>query len=100
GRRWRASAAGRRRGAGRGGSIEPLAGPAAVLTLLLVAAVAIGSFVSASALWVRYYSDLPDARSVALNALPADSILYDPTATPTLADIHKEGYRHYEQHLS
>ena len=101
GRRWRASAAGRRRGYGstdQGGS--PLAvGPTALVSLLLVLAVAVGSFVSASALWVRYASDLPDARTISLATLPQDSIIYDATGTVTLADIHKQGYRHYEQHL-
>jgi len=100
GRRWRASAAGRRRGNGRHGSVEPLAGPAALLSLVLVAAVAAGSFISASAVWVRYANDLPDARSIALNSLPEDSIIYDRDLTTVLADIHKEGYRHYEQHLT
>ena len=100
GRRFRATAAGRRRGYGSGGPIaQPLAAPAALVSLLLVLAVAVGSFVSASALWVKYASDLPDAHTIALATLPQDSIIYDSAGQVTLADIHKEGYRHYEQHL-
>jgi membrane peptidoglycan carboxypeptidase len=101
GRRFRASAVGRRRGYSTGGRpAARTAGTAAVVSMLLVLAVAVGSFVSASALWVKYASDLPDAHSIALNSLPQDSIIYDQTGTVTLADIHREGYRHYEQHLT
>ena len=100
GRRYRASAAGRRRGYSSGRSTEPMAAPAALLSLLLVLGVAVGSFVSASALWVRYASDLPDAHTIALLTLPQDSILYDSTGKVTLADVHSQGYRHYEQHLA
>ncbi|MDQ6691541.1 MAG: penicillin-binding protein, partial [Candidatus Dormibacteraeota bacterium] len=102
GRRWRASAAGRRRGIGN--SSRPAESPFAVrlpalISLILVGAVAIGSFVSVSALWVKYAADLPDARSIALQTLPQDSIVYDSTGTQELADLHKQGYRHYEQRL-
>ena len=101
GRRFRASAAGRRRGYSTGPRpATRTAGTAAVVSLLLVTAVAAGSFVSASALWVKYASDLPDAHSIALASLPQDSIIYDSSGTVTLADIHREGYRHYEQRLA
>ena len=101
GRRFRASAVGRRRGYSTGGRpATQTAGTAAVVSTLLVIAVAVGSFVSASALWVKYASDLPDAHSIALASLPQDSILYDVSGTVTLADIHRQGYRHYEQHLT
>ena len=100
GRRFRASAAGRRRGYSSPGRPAQTAGTAALVSMLMVLAVAAGSFVSASALWVKYASDLPDAHSIALASLPQDSILYDSSGTVTLADIHREGYRHYEQHLS
>ncbi|GAC1657545.1 MAG: hypothetical protein NVS9B1_15520 [Candidatus Dormibacteraceae bacterium] len=102
GRRHRATAAGRRRGYGRpggNGSTSSLR-PAAAVSALLILGVAAASFVSASALWVRYSSDLPDARSIALATLPQDSIILDHDGSITLADIHKEGYRHYEQHLA
>jgi len=65
-----------------------------------VLAVAVGSFVGVSALWVKYASDLPDAHSIALAVLPQDSIIYDSTGSITLADIHRQGYRHYEQKLA
>jgi membrane peptidoglycan carboxypeptidase len=101
GRRFRASAAGRRRGYSTGPRPAPQsAGTAALVSMLLVLAVAAGSFVSASALWVKYASDLPDAHSIALAALPQDSIIFDSSGTVTLADIHHQGYRHYEQHLT
>ena len=100
GRRYRATAAGRRRGYSTGRIEEPTAAPAALVSTLLVLAVAIGSFVSASALWVKYASDLPDAHTIALLSLPQDSIIVDSSGQTTLADIHKEGYRHYEQHLT
>jgi membrane peptidoglycan carboxypeptidase len=100
GRRWRATAAGRRRGWSSGRAGEPLAVPAALLSMVLVLAVAVGSFVSASALWVKYASDLPDAHTISLLALPQDSIIYDNTGTTPLADIHHQGFRHYEQHLA
>ncbi len=101
GRRFRASAVGRRRGYSTGGRpATQTTGAAAVVSMLLVLAVAAGSFVSASALWVKYASDLPDAHSIALASLPEDSILYDSTGTVTLADIHRQGYRHYEQDLA
>jgi membrane peptidoglycan carboxypeptidase len=101
GRRFRASAVGRRRGYSTGGRpAAQTAGTAAVVSMLLVLAVAAGSFVSASALWVKYASDLPDAHSIALAVLPQDSIIYDQTGAVTLADIHRQGYRHYEQHLT
>jgi membrane peptidoglycan carboxypeptidase len=101
GRRYRATAARRKRGwTGGGRLIEPTAAPAALVSLLLVLAVAVGSFVSASALWVKYASDLPDAHTISLLSLPEDSIFYDATGQVTLADIHAEGYRHYEQHLA
>jgi len=100
GRRYRATAVGRRRGYGAGGRIaQPLAAPAALVSLLLVLAVAVGSYVSASALWVKYASDLPDAHTIALATLPQDSVIYDSAGQVTLADIHKQGYRHYEQRL-
>jgi membrane peptidoglycan carboxypeptidase len=101
GRRFRATAAGRRRGysSGRRPPAQS-AGTAAVVSLLLVLAVAAGSFVSASALWVKYASDLPDAHAIALASLPQDSIIYDSTGTVTLADLHNQGYRHYEEHLA
>src|ERR1700674_1863794 len=55
GRRFRASAAGRRRGYSTGGRpATQSSGTAAVVSMLLVMAVAVGSFVSASALWVEY----------------------------------------------
>nr|MDQ6919333.1 penicillin-binding protein [Candidatus Dormibacteraeota bacterium] len=101
GRRFRASAAGRRRGYSTGGKPNTQSsGTAAAVSMLLVLAVAVGSFVSASALWVRYASDLPDAHSVALASLPQDSIIYDSSGALVLADFHREGYRHYEQHLT
>ena len=101
GRRYRATAAGRRRGHSTGRRpAAQTAGAAALVSMLLVGAVAVGSFVSASALWVKYASDLPDAHAIALAALPQDSIVYDQTGAVTLADFHKEGYRHYEQHLT
>jgi membrane peptidoglycan carboxypeptidase len=101
GRRYRATAAGRRRGHSTGRRpATQTAGVAALVSMLLVMAVALGSFVSASALWVKYASDLPDAHAIALASLPQDSIVYDRTGTMTLADIHKQGYRHYEQHLT
>jgi membrane peptidoglycan carboxypeptidase len=100
GRRYRATAARRRRGYASGRSNEPMAAPAALLSMLLVLAVAVGSFVSASALWVKYASDLPDAHTISLLSLPQDSIILDATGQVTLADIHTEGYRHYEQRLA
>jgi membrane peptidoglycan carboxypeptidase len=100
GRRFRASAVGRRRGYSHGGRPAQTAGTAAVVSMLLVLAVAAGSFVSASAIWVKYASDLPDAHAIALASLPQDSIIYESTGTVTLADIHRQGYRHYEQHLT
>jgi membrane peptidoglycan carboxypeptidase len=101
GRRYRATAARRRRGwmSGGGRLAEPTAVPAAIISLVLVLAVAIGSFVSVSALWVKYASDLPDAHTISLLTLPQDSIIYDNTGATPLADIHKQGFRHYEQHL-
>ena len=99
GRRWRASAAGRRRGWSTGRATEPMAGAAALISLLLVLTVAVGSFVSASALWVKYASDLPDAHTISLLTLPQDSIIYDNSGGTALADIHQKGFRHYEQHL-
>ena len=99
GRRYRATAAHRRRGWGGGRLSEPTAAPAALVSLVLVLAVAVGSFVSASALWVKYASDLPDAHTISLLSLPQDSILYDDSGQVTLADIHQQGYRHYEQKL-
>jgi membrane peptidoglycan carboxypeptidase len=101
GRRFRASAAGRRRGYSTGGRpATQSAGTAALVATLLVLGVAAGSFVSASAAWLKYASDLPDAHSIALASLPQDSIIYDSSGTVTLADIHRQGYRHYEQHLT
>ena len=103
GRRFRASAAGRKRGYSTGRrsrTNEPFAAPAAVVSLLLVLAVAAGSYVSASALWVKYASDLPDAHTISLLSLPQDSIIYDSSGQVTLADIHANGYRHYEQHIA
>jgi membrane peptidoglycan carboxypeptidase len=101
GRRLRATAAGRRRGYSSGERpAARSAGTAALVATLLVLAVAVGSFVSASAAWLKYASDLPDAHSIALASLPQDSIIYDSSGGVTLADIHREGYRHYEQHLT
>jgi membrane peptidoglycan carboxypeptidase len=101
GRRFRASAVGRRRGYSTGGRpATQSAGTAAMVATLVVLTVAAGSFVSASAAWLKYASDLPDAHSIALASLPQDSIIYDSSGTVTLADIHREGYRHYEQHLA
>lgn len=101
GRRFRASAVGHRRGVSNGGRpVTESGGTAALISMLLVLAVGAGSFVSASALWVKYASDLPDAHSIALASLPQDSIIYDSSGTVTLADIHRQGYRHYEQHLA
>ena len=55
GRRYRATAAGRRRGHSTGRRpAAQTAGLAALVSMLLVMAVAVGSFVSASALWVKY----------------------------------------------
>jgi len=101
GRRFRASAVGRRRGYSTGGRpATRSSGTAAMVSMLLVLAVAVGSFVGVSALWVKYASDLPDAHSIALAVLPQDSIIYDSTGSITLADIHRQGYRHYEQKLA
>ena len=77
-----------------------MAAPAAIISLFLVLAVAVGSFVSASALWVKYASDLPDAHTISLLTLPQDSIIRDSSNGVVLADIHAQGYRHYEQHLT
>jgi membrane peptidoglycan carboxypeptidase len=101
GRRFRASAVGRRRGYSTGGRpATRSSGTAAMVSMLLVLAVAVGSFVGVSALWVKYASDLPDPHSIALAVLPQDSIIYDSTGSITLADIHRQGYRHYEQKLA
>src|SRR5260221_10033063 len=101
GRRLRATAAGRRRGYSSGERpAARSAGTAALVATLLVLAVAVGSFVSASAAWLKYASDLPDAHSIALASLPQDSIIYDSSGGVTLADIHREGSPHYDQHLT
>ena len=99
GRRWRATAAGRRAGSGRRGELRQNSVPASFFSLLLILAVAAGSFLGASAFFVKYASQLPDARSIALATLPQDSIIVDSLNSIQLADIHKEGFRHYEQKL-
>ena len=99
GRRWRATAAGRRAGSGRRGQVSKTNVPASLFSLLLVVAVAAGSFLGASAFFVKYGSQLPDARTIALATLPQDSIIVDSANTVQLADIHREGFRHYEQKL-
>src|SRR5919204_953561 len=98
GRRFRATAAGRRRGAV--GAAEPLMlRPGAIVSMVVILAVAIASFVSSSALYLRFASDLPDARSITQLSLPQDSLVYDSSGTIQLADLHQQGYRHYEQQL-
>ena len=100
GRRWRASAAGRRPGAVKRGQLSSRNSvPASLFSLVLILAVAIGSFLGASAFFVKYASQLPDARTIALAVLPQDSIITDAANTIQLADIHREGFRHYEQKL-
>ncbi len=99
GRRWRATAAGRRAGSGKRGQISQNNVPASLFSLLLILAVAAGSFLGASAFFVKYASQLPDARTIALATLPQDSIITDSANSIQLADIHREGFRHYEQKL-
>jgi len=99
GRRFRATAAGRRRGRGRQPGFVTSIELASGVGLLLILAVATGSFLGASAVYVKYASQLPDARSIVLNTLPEDSILYDSTGQTVLMDVHQKGYRHYEQRL-
>ena len=70
GRRFRATAAGRRRGRGRQPGFVTSIELASGVGLLLILAVATGSFLGASAVYVKYASQLPDARSIVLNTLP------------------------------
>jgi len=66
----------------------------------LAAAVTAAMFFATSGLWVAYAASLPDARSIALATLPQDSIVFDSSGQVVLADLHGQGYRHYEQPLS
>ena len=96
GRRYRASAAGRQPGHRHVQARRLPALASGTLALAVTAA----TFVASSGLWVAYAASLPDARTIALATLPQDSIIYDSSGQVVLADLHSQGYRHYEQPLS
>ena len=99
GRRYRATAAGRRRG--RSHTITPTGiRPGAAFAAIVILGVGLASFLVSESAYLKYSSDLPDARSISSLTLPQDSLVYDSTGQLLLADVHKPGYKHYEQRLS
>jgi len=65
-----------------------------VIAVAMLGAAVIGAVASAG------FSDLPSVDALVTRPLPGDTLVYDRTGRVLLADLHPEGYQHYEYPLS
>lgn len=104
GHRMRASAYGRRAGSRSNLALGGAGAPAWVVPSLakLVAVVLLGgiAFLATSRAYVNFASTLPDARLLAAQRLPEDTILYAGDGVTQLADLHDPGHEHYYEAIS